>query len=193
MSPHNAVSSSMDETQRKRLLAEVQGALDAASTDAIRPRVYSQSVDHDRLCGHAECERPSHAAGLCNAHYIRKRTGRDMDAPMRPPFVMAAVCTKCGDPLNGKGGWGLCSKHYKRQRAATIKAALIQAMGGCCQRCEGVFHPAAFDFHHLGDKDDAPSSVIASAGAEGIANELAKCILLCSNCHRTVHATSHDE
>ena len=35
------------------------------------------------MCSHEGCELPTAKAGYCNAHYIRKRRGRDMSAPVR--------------------------------------------------------------------------------------------------------------
>lgn len=56
-----------------------------------------------------------------------------------------------------------------------------------CQNC-GENHPATLDFHHNKDKDfDISYMVHSGYGKERIANELAKCITLCSNCHRILH------
>lgn len=86
-----------------------------------------------------------------------------------------------------KGGWGLCQKHYRRRRTAAIKDAAIAAMGGACARCSGVFHRAVFDFHHEGEKESDPSALLANGSPEDIATELARCVLLCANCHRLEH------
>lgn len=58
-----------------------------------------------------------------------------------------------------------------------------------CSRCP-VNHPACLDFHHL---DPATKGIkIAQAVHDGwsierIKEEMSKCIVLCSNCHRIEH------
>ena len=89
--------------------------------------------------------------------------------------------------VDGKGGWGLCRKHYKQERNTLIKDALIELFGNRCQKCLNSFHRSVYDFHHVGDKSNSPSSLIASNSLERIANELSQCIMLCANCHRLEH------
>lgn len=36
------------------------------------------------ICQHPGCERPHKSKGLCQAHYLRKLRGMDMDKPIRP-------------------------------------------------------------------------------------------------------------
>ncbi len=44
------------------------------------------------------------------------------------------------------------------------------------------------DFHHLKKKDFNISQMIRKFGVPTIINELNKCCVICSNCHRKVHA-----
>ena len=62
--------------------------------------------------------------------------------------------------------------------------------GGACHACERSYPAAAFEFHHW----DAKTKEFA-VGSDGfnrrwpsILAELAKCVMLCANCHREVHA-----
>ena len=50
--------------------------------------------------------------------------------------------------------------------------------------------PTCLDFHHLdpSQKDMEVSSLFKRGSKERFEQELAKCICLCSNCHRKVHA-----
>jgi hypothetical protein len=62
---------------------------------------------------------------------------------------------------------------------------------GCyCRSCGIYDHPLCMDFHHL-DRTEKRGTVseIASHGYkwEVVQNEIDKCILLCSSCHRKVH------
>jgi transposase len=70
------------------------------------------------------------------------------------------------------------------------KAKLVEAAGGCCVLCGYERHQAALHFHHLDpDKKEfhlAESGVTRSI--ESLRREVAKCILLCGNCHAEVEA-----
>lgn len=145
------------------------------------------SSSRDYICSVDWCQRKGTSGGFCNAHYLRHKRGADMDAPIRAK-KHDDLCLKCSKPAGKKGGWGLCSAHYKRARFAVIKDACIKALGGSCSDCGGRFPRAAFDFHHLHSKLDAPSALIGNSSPKRISKELANCILLCANCHRIEHA-----
>lgn len=137
-------------------------------------------------CSVELCTRQSYAGGFCNAHYIRSRKNIDLATPIRAR-KRHDICCECGKTTGQKGGWGLCSKHYKKKRYNVIKDACISALGNCCQSCRGVFHRSVFDFHHIDQKDKNPSSVLSNESSFKIADELSKCVLLCANCHRIEH------
>lgn len=62
-------------------------------------------------------------------------------------------------------------------------------MGGRCVNCGYSKYIEALDFHHLNPKEkDFNISKVRSYNFENIKSELAKCVLLCANCHREVHA-----
>ncbi len=76
----------------------------------------------------------------------------------------------------------------------TTKIRAVSQMGGACYECGRRGEPAIFDFHHL----DA-SRKHFGVGQDGIPRswprilaELAKCVMLCANCHREVHAGVRD-
>jgi hypothetical protein len=58
-----------------------------------------------------------------------------------------------------------------------------------CSRC-GEENPYLLDFHHTNpnDKDFDVASRLTRAGKKSIQEEIDKCIVLCSNCHRLEHA-----
>jgi 5-methylcytosine-specific restriction endonuclease McrA len=143
-------------------------------------------LDKRGTCSVENCSADALAKGFCNAHYIRFRKGMEMSKPLQ---ARTEACIDCGESLNRKGGWMRCSKHFKIARQRTIKEALVDAMGGCCQHCKGVFDLAAYDFHHIEHKDNDPSYLIGNSSVQKIAEELEKCVLLCANCHRIEHAS----
>jgi predicted HNH restriction endonuclease len=80
----------------------------------------------------------------------------------------------------------------KKKRRDLIKLACIQYLGGVCMKCHHRQHPSTFDFHHRN-----PNNKVFSISAaiykddltfEQIKDELDKCDLLCSNCHRLLHS-----
>jgi len=75
----------------------------------------------------------------------------------------------------------------RANRLAT-KLAIIERLGGACLDCGGKFPPSVYDLHHTnGTKEFAMSALIAMATTDRLEAELAKCVLLCSNCHRIRH------
>lgn len=69
------------------------------------------------------------------------------------------------------------------------KKRAIAFLGGKCQDCGGVFHPAVFDFHHLdpSQKEHNLGNILRRKDFSSIEKELTKCVLLCANCHRLRH------
>ncbi len=57
-----------------------------------------------------------------------------------------------------------------------------------CTRCT-VSHPAVIEFHHVsGDKTECISiMVLAGYGIDRILEEMQKCEVVCSNCHKIEH------
>lgn len=56
-----------------------------------------------------------------------------------------------------------------------------------CQIC-GIKEACCLDFHHLRDKEATIGQMVASRyGLKKILTEIAKCCLVCANCHRKIH------
>lgn len=80
---------------------------------------------------------------------------------------------------------------YKRQytaEAVAKKKLLDDARVGGCIRC-GEKDVACLDFHHRNGKEDKLGhiGVIRKFGRDRILAEIAKCDVLCANCHRKHH------
>ncbi len=73
-------------------------------------------------------------------------------------------------------------------RRKRIKGILIKNLGGyccCCgyDRCNG-----ALEFHHIDPKDKKFTfGSMVSKSLQAITEEIQKCVLVCSNCHKEVH------
>ena len=102
-------------------------------------------------------------------------------------------CKTCRKEIN--------NNHYKnsskRREAVRRNASLHKIRNteflnevksqGCC-KC-GEAELCVLDFHHLGrNKDFDISKKRGSFSIEKLKNELEKCIVVCSNCHRKIHA-----
>lgn len=74
-----------------------------------------------------------------------------------------------------------------RRRKELIEWLLALKLDKPCLDCKKVFHPVAMDFDHRNGKDKFQSiSLMIQQGysKERILAEIAKCDLVCSNCHR---------
>lgn len=70
---------------------------------------------------------------------------------------------------------------YKKEKAVAYK-------GGKCEFCGYNKCLAAMDFHHINPEDKIYDvKVLMTRRWELIKEEIDKCILLCSNCHRELH------
>ena len=82
-----------------------------------------------------------------------------------------------------------CRIEYSFERRKETKLKAIEYLGGKCADCGIIDDPCVYDFHHIN-----PSSKEISFGSkrslsfESIKDELDKCVLLCSNCHRKRHS-----
>jgi hypothetical protein len=83
--------------------------------------------------------------------------------------------------------------HVKAWRKR-VKAMLVQAFGGQCGCCNYSSCVEALEFHHPDprSKDLGISSWNAAASFRRIGEEASKCVMLCANCHREVHAGVRD-
>ena len=138
-------------------------------------------------CTIENCQKSSLSKGLCNAHYLRMKKGREMTKPVRERNP-TKTCIECGKKTNGKGGYMRCQGHYSLYKRKLIKQQLIEKLGGKCVKCNGIYPQAVFDFHHVSNKLFGISNEILNKSIEEIFKEAEKCILLCANCHRIHHA-----
>ena len=122
-----------------------------------------------------------------------------------PASVEYKLCTKCKQKqkkenfykqTRAKDGYNTWCKSCigigMRELARARKKEAIQLLGGCCSSCGGTFHQAAYDFHHTNpkEKEGGIAKLLQSntVKSKKVLQELSKCILLCSNCHRIIHS-----
>lgn len=81
--------------------------------------------------------------------------------------------------------------HYRKLRKKKIRAWFAAWKTTLkCSRCPET-HPACLDFHHRDPKEKVVEVSVAVVrggwSVEHIQREIAKCDVLCSNCHRKLH------
>lgn len=82
---------------------------------------------------------------------------------------------------------------YRDEYIQKRKDDLIKIKGGRCVKCGIEFdgtNSAIYDFHHINPDEKEFSlnkATLNKFGMEKILNELKKCDLVCSNCHRLIH------
>ena len=97
------------------------------------------------------------------------------------------VCANCHRVRHERPSRKVSPSHELRR---ALKQQAMEWMGGACHGCRRRMLPSQSEFHH---RD--PHSKSFGLSAKGvirpwpeIAAELEKCVLLCANCHREVHA-----
>ena len=81
------------------------------------------------------------------------------------------------------------SENVKAWRKRT-KDRMVQSMGGCCQICGYSKTNKALEFHHIDPNEKEIGFGETRANNLSwikLVNELRKCVMLCSNCHKEVH------
>ena len=83
-----------------------------------------------------------------------------------------------------------CATEAVQRRREKTKELLVEYKGGKCEICGYHKCVAALEFHHL--NEDEKEFGIGQKGytrsIEKNKEEVDKCILVCSNCHREIHA-----
>ena len=75
-----------------------------------------------------------------------------------------------------------------KERRKSNKRKIVDLLGGSCSRCRYNNCLSALEFHHVSGEKEVGISRILTNSIENIKKELAKCVLLCSNCHQKEHS-----
>ena len=104
-------------------------------------------------------------------------------------------CSKHGlttHVLDSTGRWRCrkCRVEAVQRRRDKIKEMAVQYKGGKCCICGYNKYIGALEFHHLdpNQKDFGIGSKGYTRGFDKVKEELNKCICVCANCHREIHA-----
>lgn len=80
-------------------------------------------------------------------------------------------------------------KNVVSKRRKKLRLWAIIKRGGKCEICGYAKCKQALEFHHLtGKKDFGISAKGYTRSWEKVQQEISKCVLVCANCHREIHA-----
>lgn len=98
------------------------------------------------------------------------------------------VCANCHRLRHAAGRDDSGHAVVRHRRASKERA--VEFMGGRCALCGRDGPPGLFDFHHLDSRSKSfgLSEQGISRSWEKTEAEVRKCVMLCANCHREVHA-----
>lgn len=107
-------------------------------------------------------------------------------------FARCDRCSLCERRPTNKGNriCGYCRNKVQRWR---LKLACVEYKGGKCARCGWSGNPVAFDFHHTDPREKEFGLQMSTRSWTDIQQELDKCELLCTRCHRIEHAQELDD
>jgi len=100
------------------------------------------------------------------------------------------ICNKEYDYVPGTGcSKNLCHSCRVVARTKRLKKEAVEYKGGKCSICGYNKCLSALDFHHVNpeEKEINFSNAWNKTSKEKIKQEIDKCILVCSNCHREIH------
>lgn len=93
--------------------------------------------------------------------------------------------------INNKAAYKAAQKRNKNSnRPEKQKYVMDYKLDKGCERCGYDESPTALEFHHVDPtkKDSAISRLVSGNWSlKTIKKEIDKCVVLCANCHRTVH------
>jgi hypothetical protein len=116
-------------------------------------------------------------------------------------------CSSCNIELNEKTAYSRkdnrygffsqcrkCMSNDAKLKRKNSKEKAIEYKGGCCNRCGYDKNIASLEFHHLdpSQKEITPTK-LTNREWKVLKEEIDKCTLLCSNCHREEHNRIDDK
>jgi hypothetical protein len=134
---------------------------------------------------------------------LRARRQAELDGVDPPDWAKKQKAGKSPDPQKSSIEYkNLYWKDWKQQNKKKLKSKLVARRKAAreyvnslknnpCSDCGNIFHPVAMDFDHrpgeikYGGKSGGVARLVTNAASkEKIDKEIAKCDLVCANCHR---------
>ncbi|MCK9458215.1 MAG: hypothetical protein M0R80_00985 [Proteobacteria bacterium] len=93
------------------------------------------------------------------------------------------VCANCHRKIH-RNDCPPTTSNVKRQRNRAFVSEYRRTH--CCEEC-GEKEECCLDFHHDGEKEINITRAVCDWGLPNLKKEIAKCKVLCANCHRKIH------
>lgn len=135
---------------------------------------------------------------LCDTHYQKRAQFRDRDSRV-PGTTMERECKHHGVTEfyvlpNKAVKCKRCNVERVQVRRERVSRTLKKEAGGKCVICGYNKCDHALDFHHIDPtKKDFEVNRRLTLAIDTLRKETEKCVLVCSNCHREIHAGLHPE
>lgn len=100
------------------------------------------------------------------------------------------LCANCHRTRHAREDADLVDLHVTAESRRRTKVRAVLWFGGTCYGCDEEHQAPLFEFHHWEARDKAfgiAGNGVARSWERTVA-ELKKCVMLCANCHREVHA-----
>ena len=104
-------------------------------------------------------------------------------------------CGRCGESDtskfygNKRKVCGPCHNAYNIKAGQEKRLRAVQELGGHCLKCGFDRFSCSLDIHHRDAREKDPNfRSMRGWSWEHISAELAKCVLVCKNCHAAIHA-----
>lgn len=106
---------------------------------------------------------------------------------------LQVYCKLCSKEMNAKryqNGYKPIQMACNIQNREKIRDFILSVKTNNPCPC-GEDDPACLDFHHVSDKVESISRMMSNThGLDSVKEEIAKCCIVCANCHRKLHANS---
>jgi len=130
---------------------------------------------------------------ICN-HCLQEKDEEEFNWRYKSLGVRNSTCRECAVEFNRKYYQGTFQEKHLEQVRDRKKAVREMAQDFVldylqehpCEEC-GETDIRVLEFHHIGQKDKAIVTLVSGGySVERIQEEIAKCQVLCANCHRKI-------
>ena len=120
------------------------------------------------------------------------KSTKDFSKEKRNKDGFCRACKSCRKEIKkeyySKNKERILNKQYSKRKEVAL---WVQQFKKKCELCEES-HPACLDFHHLFDKEEGIANIVhrgclSKEIKKFLIEEIKKCKVLCSNCHRKLH------
>lgn len=150
------------------------------------------------VCG-KEMEAQKSTKKYCSRQCENKAKGRrkkENANKVKNEFGMTEkICTICGNsffPKTAAANQRKCCYDCAPDGKQLIRSEFLNLIrmrrGGKCERCGYSTYLGALDFHHLDSTEKEFTVGDRDFKLEQCVEEIKKCVMICSNCHRELHA-----